>query len=106
MVVRLKDDLKEERDDAVAVTCKFSFPKSPDGILSASLGYVEGNRTYFFVLSQNLVMLSPQLGPLRELVLGACSVHLALQADDFATELYLRTHVLRVRSRGFAVEVP
>ena len=68
--------------------------------------YVMGHRTYLFVLGHHLVMLSPQLGPLRKLVLGACSVHLALQADDFAPELDLRAHVPRVRSRSFAVEGP
>ena len=87
-------------------TCTISSQKSLDGILCASVGNITEHRTLLFVLCQNLVMLSPQLGPLRKLVLGACSVHLALQPDDFALELYLRTHVPRVLSRSFAVEVP
>jgi len=51
-----------------------------------------GARTRLLILRKRLIMLPPQFRPLRELILRARSVHLALEADHFPAALVLRAH--------------
>ena len=62
--------------------------------------------TRLLIPRQRLIMLPPQLRPPRKLILGARSVHLALQPEDISSELILRAHLFRMRARYFAVECP
>lgn len=50
----------------------------PDSLLVQSFGGIARLRTLLVVICECLIVLSPQLGPLGELVLAARAVHLAL----------------------------
>lgn len=45
---------------------------------------IEGNDTFLIIQRNSLIMLSPQLGPFRKLILGARGIHFPLQAQDFS----------------------
>lgn len=68
--------------------------------------FSDRQHTALLVLSYCLVVLSAQLGPSRELVLRADSIHLTLQAHHLCTQLCCFLRILRGRGRQFAVECP
>ena len=55
---------------------------------------------------QRFIMLSPQLGPARELVLRAHGTHLTLQPYDFPTQSDLILHVLGRLEGEAGVDLP
>ena len=63
-------------------------------------------RTFLVVRGECLVVLALQLGPLRELILRACSSELVLQPDHLTAQA---DHFLIVRGSGggqLIVEIP
>ena len=72
------------------------------------VGSVEGKarRTELVVVAGRLVMLSSELRPSCEVILGTDAVQRALQPHDLAAQTYLVVRGLRGRSWKFVVEEP
>ena len=66
----------------------------------------EERHTHLVITRNSFIMLSPQLRPLRELILRTRSVHLALQSYDFSPEFVLLAHLRGMWVWDFAVECP